>query len=138
MADLETDGQLEVVAGRGSSGTAPQLNVYEPNGTVRRGLARAARGRAGLRLGMLNANVTVADMNGSGLKEILGPTDTHYITGLDRNGNQLPTSASTTTSTRRVRRSGGRSGSTWTTRSTCAATRTAVWSTDPTSPIRRR
>jgi len=32
-------------------------------------------------------------MNGDGLKEILGPTDTHYITGLDRNGNQLPTNA---------------------------------------------
>ena len=39
---------------------------------------------------MYNENVAVADMNGDGFKEIFGPTDTHYITALDRNGNQLP------------------------------------------------
>jgi hypothetical protein len=39
---------------------------------------------------MYNENVTVADLNGNGYKEIIGPTDTHYITALDRNGNQLP------------------------------------------------
>jgi uncharacterized repeat protein (TIGR01451 family) len=32
-------------------------------------------------------------MNGDGFKEIFGPTDTHYITALDRNGNQLPVNA---------------------------------------------
>ena len=38
---------------------------------------------------MYNENVTVADLNGDGFKEIIAPTDTHYITALDRNGNQL-------------------------------------------------
>ncbi len=39
---------------------------------------------------MYNENVAVADMNGDGFKEIFGPTDTQYITALDRSGNQLP------------------------------------------------
>ncbi len=38
---------------------------------------------------MYNENVTIADLNDDGFKEIIGPTDTHYITALDRNGNQL-------------------------------------------------
>ena len=40
---------------------------------------------------MYNENLTVADLNGDGFKEIIAPTDTHYITALDRNGNQLLT-----------------------------------------------
>jgi len=91
VADLETDGQLEVVVGRGSGGSNLQLSVYEPNGTVRPGWPAPHNGDPGYGWGMYNENVTVADMNGDGLKEILGPTDTHYITGLDRNGGQLPT-----------------------------------------------
>jgi Calx-beta domain-containing protein/VCBS repeat protein/FG-GAP repeat protein len=93
VADLETDGQLEVVVGRASVGSNMQLSVYEPNGTVRPGWPSPHNGDPGTGWGMYNENVTVADMNGDGLKEILGPTDTHYITGLDRNGNQLPTNA---------------------------------------------
>src|SRR5437773_4960150 len=93
VADLETDGQLEVVVGRASGGSNLQLNVYEPNGTVRPGWPAPHNNDPGYGWGMYNENVTVADMNGDGLKEILGPTDTHYITGLDRNGNQLPTNA---------------------------------------------
>jgi hypothetical protein len=38
---------------------------------------------------MYNQNVVVADMNGDGFREVIGPTDTHYITALDRDGNQL-------------------------------------------------
>jgi hypothetical protein len=32
-------------------------------------------------------------MNGDGFKEVFGPTDTHYITALDRDGDQLSASA---------------------------------------------
>jgi hypothetical protein len=93
VADLETDGQLEAIVGRASGGSNLQLSVYEPNGTVRPGWPAPHTGDPGYGWGMYNENVTVADMNGDGLKEILGPTDTHYITGLDRSGNQLPTNA---------------------------------------------
>jgi len=42
---------------------------------------------------MYNQNVAVTDLDDNGFKEIIGPTDTHYITALDRNGNQLPANA---------------------------------------------
>ena len=76
--------------GRASGGSTRQLNVYEPDGTVRPGWPAPHDGEPGYGWGMYNENVAVADMNGDGLKEVFGPTDTHYITALDRNGNQLP------------------------------------------------
>lgn len=91
--DLEGDGQLEIIVGRAGSGETKQLSVYAPNGSVRAGWPARRDGEAGYGWGMYNQNVAIADMNGDGLKEIFGPTDTHYITALDRGGNQLPASA---------------------------------------------
>jgi hypothetical protein len=91
VADLETDGQLEVVVGRASGGSNEQLSVYGPDGTVRPGWPAPHDGDPGYGWGMYNENVAVADMNADGLKEVFGPTDTHYITALDRFGGQLPT-----------------------------------------------
>jgi hypothetical protein len=42
---------------------------------------------------MYNENVTVADLDGDGQKEIYAPTDTHYITALHPNGSQLAVNA---------------------------------------------
>lgn len=89
VEDLETDGQLEVIVGRGSGGNTKQLSVIEANGSVRSGWPARHDGDLGYGWGMYNENVTVADLNNDGFKEIIGPTDTHYITALDRNGNQL-------------------------------------------------
>jgi hypothetical protein len=94
VEDLETDGQMEIIAGRASGGSTKQLNVFEATGSVRPGWPARRDGEAGYGWGMYNENVTVADLNGDGLKEIIGPTDTHYITALDRNGNQLAANAS--------------------------------------------
>lgn len=93
VEDLEHDGQLEVIVGRGSGGATKQMSVYEPNGTVRPGWPARHDAEAGYGWGMYNENVTVADLGGDGFKEIVGPTDTHYITALDRGGSQLPASA---------------------------------------------
>jgi hypothetical protein len=93
VADLEEDGSLEVVAGRASGGSTRQLNVFEPNGSVRPGWPARRDGEPGYGWGMYNENVAVADMDGDGRKEVFGPTDTHYITALDRGGNQLPANA---------------------------------------------
>jgi hypothetical protein len=42
---------------------------------------------------MYNENVAIADLDGDGTREVIGPTDTHYITALDHAGNQLPVNA---------------------------------------------
>lgn len=89
VADLENDGQFEIIVGRASGGDTRQLNVYDANGNVRSGWPARRDGEDGYGWGMYNENVAVADLNGDNFKEIIGPTDTHYITALDRNGNQL-------------------------------------------------
>ena len=89
VADLESDGNLEIVVGRANVGATEQVNVYEPSGTIRPGWPARHTGEPGSGWGMYNENVTVADLDGDGFKEVFAPTDTHYITALDRNGNQL-------------------------------------------------
>jgi hypothetical protein len=69
------------------------VNVFEYNGAVRSGWPARRDGEAGYGWGMYNQNVAVGDLNGDGYKEIFAPTDTHYITALARNGNQLPANA---------------------------------------------
>jgi hypothetical protein len=93
VEDLESDGQLDVIAGRASGGATEQLNAYDGNGNQRPGWPARRNGEQGSGWGMYNENVTVGDLNGDGLKEVIGPTDTHYITALNRNGDQLGTSA---------------------------------------------
>jgi hypothetical protein len=93
VEDLESDGQLDVIVGRASGGEAEQLNAYDANGNQRPGWPARHTGELGYGWGMYNENVTVADLNGDGFKEVFGPTDTHYILAVDRNGNQLPTNA---------------------------------------------
>jgi hypothetical protein len=90
--DLETDGRLEVVVGRAGSGATKQLHVLDSSGTPRAGWPARRDGEPGYGWGMYNENVAVADLDGNGTKEVIGPTDTHYITALDRDGNQLAAS----------------------------------------------
>lgn len=89
VEDLEHDGQFEIVVGRAGNGATRQLNAFSPNGAVRPGWPARHDGEPGYGWGMYNQNVTIADLDGNGVREVVGPTDTHYITALDRVGNQL-------------------------------------------------
>ncbi|MGH9887399.1 MAG: FG-GAP-like repeat-containing protein, partial [bacterium] len=91
VEDLESDGQLEVIVGRASGGDDEQIQVFDANGNVRAGFPARHVGEQGFGWGMYNENITVGDLDNDGFKEIYGPTDTHYITAVDRNGNGLPT-----------------------------------------------
>lgn len=93
VADLENDGLLEIIVGRASGGATKQLNVYEPDGSVRPGWPARRDGEPGYGWGMYNQNAAAADLDGDGFKEIIGPTDTHYITALNRGGDQLFTNS---------------------------------------------
>ena len=92
-ADIDKDYQIEIVVGRASGGATKQLSVYEPDGSVRPGWPARRDGEAGYGWGMYNQNAAAGDLDGDGYAEIVGPTDTHYITALDRDGNQLPAHA---------------------------------------------
>ncbi len=93
VEDLDTDGVLEIVVGRASGGSTRQLSVYDAAGNVRSGWPARRDGEPGYGWGMYNENVAVADLDGDGDKELIGPTDTHYVTALDHGGNQLPASS---------------------------------------------
>jgi hypothetical protein len=90
VADLDGDGPLEVIVGRTGSGNDQQLRVYEADGAARSGWPAPEPGDDGYGAGLYNQNVAIRDFDGDGEAEIIGPTDTHYITALDRLGNQLP------------------------------------------------
>lgn len=90
IADLDHDSRQEIIVGRASGGSTRQLNVLQADGSVRPGWPARRDGEAGYGWGMYNENVAVADVTGDGFKDVIGPTDTHYITALDRDGNQLP------------------------------------------------
>jgi hypothetical protein len=89
------DTHLAVVVGRASGGDTKQLSAYGPTGAVLQGWPARHDGDPGYGWGMYNQNVAVADLDGDGHgdAEVVGPTDTHYITVLDRAGAQRPVNA---------------------------------------------
>jgi hypothetical protein len=87
------DAKLAVVVGRASGGDTRQLGAYSSAGALLPGWPARHDGDPGYGWGMYNQNVAVADLDGDGEAEVIGPTDTHYITALDRAGNQLPANA---------------------------------------------
>lgn len=90
VADLDNDGRYEVIVGRAGSGGDEQIQVYDASGNVRSGFRAPHAGAPGYGWGLYNQNLAIGDITGDGLKDLIVPTDTHYITGLDAFGNQLP------------------------------------------------
>lgn len=97
VEDLEQDGDLELIVGRAGNGrigdrttrNTEQVHVFEHTGEPRPGWPARRNGEDGYGANMYNENIAIADMDGDGRKEIFAPTDTHYITALAANGDQL-------------------------------------------------
>ncbi len=88
-SDIDGNGDLEIIVGRASSGGTLQVSVYEHDGALRPGWPARRTGEPGFGAGMYNQNLAVADLDGDQSAEIYAPTDTHYITALHPNGDQL-------------------------------------------------
>ena len=91
--DLDGNGTKEVIVGRAGSGAELQVSVYNADGALRAGWPARHVGEPGYGWGMYNENVTVADLDGDGQREVYAPTDTHYITALHPDGSQLAVNA---------------------------------------------
>lgn len=89
VEDLDGDGVKEIVVGRAGVGETRQVNVFAADGAQRPGFPARRDGEQGFGWGMYNNNLAVADLDGDRDAEIIAPTDTHYITALDRAGGQL-------------------------------------------------
>lgn len=88
-ADIDGNGDLEIIVARASSGGTLQVSVYEHNGALRAGWPARHTGEPGFGAGMYNENLAIADLDGDTQEEIYAPTDTHYITALHPDGSQL-------------------------------------------------
>lgn len=89
LGDLDRNGRLAVVAGVAAGTAVNQVTVLGASGGVRAGWPARHAGEAGYGWGMYNQNLAVADLDGDGYPDVMAPTDTHYVTALDRNGGQL-------------------------------------------------
>ncbi|MGC4001172.1 MAG: VCBS repeat-containing protein [Anaeromyxobacter sp.] len=93
VGDLDDDGAPEIVVGRAGAGDVEQLSAFTGAGALVPGWPARRDGEAGYGWGMYNQNVALGDLDGNGTLEVIGPTDTHYVTALDHAGDQLTVNA---------------------------------------------
>jgi uncharacterized repeat protein (TIGR01451 family) len=91
--DLDGDGKMEIVVARASGGSYGQWTVLQSNGTTRAGWPRLSSAEPGYGWGVYNQNVGVADIDGDGRMEIVGPSDVHYISAFNDDGSQIRANA---------------------------------------------
>jgi uncharacterized repeat protein (TIGR01451 family) len=89
VEDVDADGQMEIVVARASGGSHNQWTVLEPNGSTHAGWPRLDPAQPGYGWGAYNQNLGVADIDGDGRAEIVGPSDVHYISAFNDDGSQL-------------------------------------------------
>jgi uncharacterized repeat protein (TIGR01451 family) len=93
VEDLDGDGQMEIIVARASGGSYDQWTVLQSNGTTRAGWPRLSSSQPGYGWGAYNQNLGVADIDGDGRAEIIGPSDVHYISAFNDDGSQILTNA---------------------------------------------
>ncbi len=93
VADLDGDGTQEIVVARASGGNHDQWTVLQSNGATRAGWPRLSSSQPGYGWGAYNQNVGVADIDGDGRGEIVGPSDVHYISAFNDDGSQIVANA---------------------------------------------
>ncbi len=85
--DIDGDGTDEIVV-TGAVSSKTNTWVYEHDGSLRSGWPQLSDD-SGYSYGVFNDNAWVADLDGDGTKEIIVPSDVHYICAYSPNGQQL-------------------------------------------------
>jgi hypothetical protein len=91
VSDLEGDGQLEVIVTGAVYGKVNTW-VFGNNGQLRPGWPQLSND-SGYAYGIFNANTAVGDLDGDGARELVVPSDVHYICAYERDGAQIPAHA---------------------------------------------
>jgi uncharacterized repeat protein (TIGR01451 family) len=88
VSDLDGDSLMEIIV---TAAVPDKTNtwVYEPNGTLRTGWPQLGND-SGYAWGVYNANAAIGDINADEQKEIVVPSDVHYICAYEANGTQIP------------------------------------------------
>ena len=92
VSDLDANGDLEIIVC--STRSDNQWFVYEHNGVLRSGWPKMTDSDTnGYAAGCFNENVGVADIDGDGRGEIIGPNDTHYTAAFNDDGTPVRASS---------------------------------------------
>ena len=92
VADLDNNGEMEIAVC--STRSDNQWFVYEHTGSVRAGWPKMTDSDTnGYAAGCYNENVGLADVDGDGRGEIIGPNDTHYVAAFHDDGSPLRASS---------------------------------------------
>lgn len=91
LADFDDNQDMEILVAttNGPSTGKQHWYVYEDDSTPRAGWPQLYAGSPGYAAGAYNQNVGIADLDGDGRAEIIGPNDTHYLTAYQDNGVEL-------------------------------------------------
>lgn len=89
--DLDNDGSDELVVSGAVSGKTNTW-VYEHNGSLRAGWPQLEND-SGYAYGVFNDNSWIADIDGDGSKDVIVPSDVHYICAYSASGQQLATNS---------------------------------------------
>ncbi len=84
VADLDNDGKLEIVV-TAAIGSQTDTWVYDASGNLRAGWPQL-QGNGGYAWGVYNDNAALGDIDGDGKKELVVPSDVHYINAYEANG----------------------------------------------------
>jgi FG-GAP-like repeat len=87
VADLDGDGDMEIIVGSARGSNYNNIYVYEHNGDLRPGWPQLASGCCAY--GIYNDNLTVGNIDGDGMVEIVAPSDVHYICAFNDDGTRI-------------------------------------------------